>query len=95
MNKAELMKEVSEISGYRVEFIREVTNILLHCMKEAIKNGDGVSVRGFGEFNVQHRVARKGRNPQTGEPLTVEAHNVVTFKAGRPVRDAANGRNWA
>ena len=56
---------------------------------EALSNGDSVGLIGFGTFEVKHRPARTGRNPQTGDPLDIPAKNVPAFKAGKKLRDAA------
>jgi len=55
---------------------------------EALSNGDSVGLIGFGTFEARHRPARKGRNPQTGEPLDIPAKTVPVFKAGKRLRDA-------
>lgn len=54
----------------------------------ALKKGDKFTAVGFGTFYVTKRAARKGRNPQTGEPLTIKASKVPKFKAGKALKDA-------
>ena len=55
-----------------------------------IANGDKVPLVGFGTFAVSERAAREGRNPRTGETVTIAARNAVTFKAGSALKDAVN-----
>ena len=55
---------------------------------KAMKKGDKLTLVGFGTFQVQKRAARKGRNPQTGEPITIKASKVPKFKAGKALKDA-------
>jgi DNA-binding protein HU-beta len=56
----------------------------------ALKNGDQVSLVGFGTFSVKHRAARTGRNPQTGAEIQIKAANVPSFKAGKALKEAVN-----
>ena len=56
---------------------------------DALSNGDSVGLIGFGTFEAKVRPARTGRNPQTGEPLSIAEKTVPVFKAGKKLRDAA------
>jgi DNA-binding protein HU-beta len=56
----------------------------------AMKEGDQVSLVGFGTFMVKERAARQGRNPQTGETIQIKASNIPSFKAGKALKDAVN-----
>jgi DNA-binding protein HU-beta len=55
---------------------------------KALKKGDKLTLVGFGTFHVMKRAARKGRNPQTGEPITIKASKVPKFKPGKALKDA-------
>jgi DNA-binding protein HU-beta len=55
-----------------------------------MKQGDQLTLVGFGTFLVRKREARTGRNPRTGEPLQIPASNVPSFKAGKALKDAVN-----
>jgi len=57
---------------------------------KALKKGDQVSLVGFGTFNVRSRAARTGRNPQTGQTITIKASKAPAFKAGKALKDAVN-----
>jgi len=63
----------------------------LAISKEALINGDDLLLSGFGKFNVKDKKARRGRNPQTGNELTLDARRVVTFKPSGILRDKING----
>lgn len=63
-------------------FVEQITN--------ALSRGETVSLLGFGSFNVSERAARTGRNPQTGAEIQIAASKVVTFKAGKALKDAVN-----
>ena len=63
---------------------------LLSGIQDALAKGEKVSITGFGIFEVSHRPARTGRNPQTGKPIQIAASNAVKFKPGKGLRDAVN-----
>ena len=63
---------------------------MFETITDALKRGDDVRVLGFGTFNVTHRAASKGRNPQTGEEIQIKASNQPRFKAGKGLKDAVN-----
>jgi len=62
----------------------------IDAITAALKNGDQVSLVGFGTYSVKHRAARTGRNPQTGAEIQISAANVPSFKAGKALKDAVN-----
>ena len=59
-------------------------------MTTALSNGDSLALVGFGTFSVKERAERKGRNPQTGDEITIKAAKIPTFKAGKALKDAVN-----
>jgi integration host factor subunit beta len=63
-----------------------VVNRVLDEIAAALERGDRVELRGFGAFSVRHRPARRGRNPRTGEAVSVKAKSVPFFKAGKELR---------
>ena len=63
-------------------------NGALDVITESLKGGDKVTLVGFGTFEVRERPERKGRNPQTGEEITIEASKLPAFKAGKALKDA-------
>ena len=71
---------------------REAVETILRIIKSSLKNGDNVLLSGFGKFNVKAKSARKGRNPQTGEAVLLEARKVVTFKPSGLLREKVNGK---
>lgn len=60
-------------------------------MKESLEVGETIKVSGFGNFEVKQKDARRGRNPQTGEAITIEARKVLTFKSSTLLKQAING----
>lgn len=92
MLKSELINKLtSEYSHLRQEDLESVVNVILDEIGDALARGDRVELRGFGAFSVRERAARKGRNPRTGETVSVPAKSVPFFKAGKELRSRVNG----
>lgn len=91
MTLDELNAAVAQSTGMTKAKAAEAVHAVLGGIQEALKRGDRVAIAGFGVFEVAHRAAREGRNPQTGKPITIRASKSVRFKAGKNLRDAVNG----
>lgn len=89
MNKTDLINEVTKSLGKKKD-AQVAVDCVLSTITDALKNGDTVSIIGFGTFKVVKRDARKGRNPQTGEEMKIEARNVPKFVAGKTLKDSVN-----
>ena len=70
----------------------ELVDTLFEVIKETLESGEDVLISGFGKFSVREKQERKGRNPQTGEPLMLSARKVVTFKCAGVLKDKINGK---
>ena len=68
--------------------VSAAVDALFETIQEALQAGEKVQVIGFGNFEVRERAARKGRNPQSGEEIQIEASKVPAFKAGKALKDA-------
>jgi DNA-binding protein HU-beta len=90
MTKAELIYVVAEKSGLSQADASKALAATLESVTEALKAGDKVALIGFGAFSVSQRVARTGKNPQTGEALAIPASKAAKFKAGQQLKDAVN-----
>ncbi len=86
MNKAELIKEIAEAHGITMVMAGRALDSVLNNMGKAMEDGQRVIFSGFGSFHVAERAEQKGRNPQTGESISIPAHNVVKFKPGKKLR---------
>jgi integration host factor subunit alpha len=69
----------------------ELFESVLELIKSTLKNGEDVLISGFGKFYVLDKKKRKGRNPQTGEDLTLDQRRVVVFKCSGRLREKMNG----
>ena len=86
MNKADLVNEVAKVVKTKKE-AQAAVDCVFATITNALKKGDAVTLVGFGTFKVQQRKARKGRNPQTGAEIVIEARKVPRFVAGKPLKD--------
>ncbi len=87
MNKSELVTTMAEKSGLSKKDSEAMLNAFVESVGEALMAGDRVQLVGFGTFEVRHRAARKGKNPQTGEEITIKASDVPVFKAGKSLKE--------
>jgi DNA-binding protein HU-beta len=88
MTKTELIDQVAEKSGLTKKESGKAVDAVMAAMTEALAGGEKVQLVGFGSFEVRERGARTGRNPQTGEAITIEARKVPVFKPGKALKDA-------
>ena len=86
MNKADLVNEVAKVVKTKKE-AQAAVDCVFATITNALKKGDAVTLVGFGTFKVKERKARKGRNPQTGAEIFIEARKVPMFVAGKPLKD--------
>ena len=91
MTKSELIQKLAEANPhlYQRDVERIVTTIFDE-ITEALANGDRVELRGFGAFSVKERGSRVGRNPRTGESVSVSAKYIPYFKTGKQLREKLN-----
>jgi integration host factor subunit beta len=90
--KSELVAKLSECSPHLYQRdVEHVVNAVLEEVVSALSRGDRVELRGFGAFSVKNRQARIGRNPLTGEKVSVEEKFVPFFKPGKKMREKLNG----
>jgi DNA-binding protein HU-beta len=90
MNKADLINVISESTGLTKTKSGDVIDVITESMKTALVNGEKVTLVGFGTFTSSKRKGRKGRNPKTGEVITIPEKTVVKFKSGSYLTDSVN-----
>ena len=90
MNKSELIDAISESAELTKAEAGRAVDAVVAVVTKALKNGDSVTLVGFGTFEVRKRGARTGRNPRTGEEIKIKAANNPAFKAGKALKDAVN-----
>jgi DNA-binding protein HU-beta len=87
MNKAELIDAVVKQTRLSKKDATNAVNATITQIKKATKKPTGVSIVGFGSFNTVKRKARKGRNPQTGEQISIKASKSVKFRPGKAFKE--------
>ncbi len=91
LTKADLVQEVyKQHESLTKQKATEAVETFLRFSKDSLIDGSDLLLSGFGKFNVRDKSARRGRNPQTGEELTLEARRVVTFKPSGILRNKIN-----
>ena len=90
MNKTELVAAVAEQAGLSKKDAEAAVKAFTDVVAEALKAGDKIQLVGFGTFEVSERAAREGRNPRTGETMTIEASKTPKFKAGKALKELVN-----
>ncbi len=89
MNKKDLVNEVAKAIGTKKDAQLAVDSVF-STISDALAKGDTVTLVGFGTFKTTKRAARKGRNPQTGDPISIKAKKVPKFTPGKALKDAVN-----
>ena len=91
MTKADIAEQVFEKLACTKNEASDLVELTLETIKDAITEKGHVKISGFGNFVVKHKVARRGRNPQTGEEITITPRKVLTFKASQILKVRING----
>lgn len=87
MNKTDLVNEVAKVVNTKKE-AQAAVDCVFTSITKALKNDDAVTLVGFGTFKAEKRKARKGRNPRTGQEITIKAKKVPKFVPGKGLKDA-------
>lgn len=88
MTKADLVDSIFEKIGLSKKEALEIIEIVFDTMKQTFVEGESVKISGFGTFNIRKKMARRGRNPKTGEDLEITPRKVVTFRASNQLKSA-------
>lgn len=90
MNKSELIDAMAETSKLSKADSARALDSFIKAVSDELGKGGSVALVGFGTFSVKERAERKGRNPQTGEEITINAAKIPSFKAGKTLKDGVN-----
>ena len=88
MNKADLINALAEQNNMTKKDADKIVNSVLDIIEQALKDGDKVQLMGFGSFEVKNRAARTALNPVTKEKMDIPASKVISFKAGKALKDS-------
>jgi integration host factor subunit alpha len=91
LNKAQIVEALFAKNVFTMAHSAEIVDTLFELMKQSLQNGEDVLLSGFGKFSVKEKYQHKGRNPQTGEAITLPHRRVVVFKCSGALRAKMNG----
>ena len=91
MSKAELVEKIAEQAKLTKVDAERALNAFVSVVTTSLKQGEDVALVGFGTFAVGDRAERQGRNPKSGEAITIAAKKVVKFKPGKALKDEIGG----
>ncbi len=89
--KTEMVKIISDKTGISQKQVSECLNAFTETVTEKLAEGDKIQLTGFGTFMTRKRESREGRNPGTGEKITIPAGVTPVFKAGKVLKEKVNG----
>ena len=95
MTKAEIVDQIYERVGFSKKDSADLVETVFSAIKDTLAQGEKVKISGFGNFIVREKNARKGRNPQTGKEIRLEARRVLTFKPSLVLKNILNEGNAA
>ena len=95
MTKAELVEDVARAAELTKKDAERLVEIVFESIIETLNHGEKIELRGFGSFRVRERGARRGRNPKTGDPVSIPAKRVPYFKPGKELKELINDDNSA
>jgi DNA-binding protein HU-beta len=90
MNKTELVAAMADQAGLSKKDAEKALKAFTDVVADELKKGEKIQLVGFGTFEVSERPAREGRNPRTGETMTIAASKAPKFKAGKALKDSIN-----
>ncbi len=91
MTKSDLVQTLSEkVTSLTKKECEVIVDTVFHHMKDALQRGEKIEIRGFGSFTVRVRRAKEGRNPKTGEKVSIPEKRIPFFKVGKELRELVN-----
>jgi DNA-binding protein HU-beta len=90
MNKSDIVAKVAAETGMSQSALDMALGKVFNTISDSLSGGEDVAISGFGSFTVRSRAERQGRNPATGQPMTIKASKSVGFKAAKALKDAVN-----
>jgi integration host factor subunit alpha len=92
MTKADLAEKIQAATGTTKKESAAMIEAVFSSIKSTLESGENLKIAGFGNFEIRQKADRRGRNPQTGETITIGARRVMTFKPSAILRAAVNGK---
>ena len=93
MTKADIVEKIYEKVGLPKKESAELVEKVFETLKETLESGEKIKIAGFGNFVVKEKADRRGRNPQTGEEITIQARRILTFKPSIVLKQTLNSKH--
>jgi len=93
VTKAEIAKVVHERVGLSKKESGQIVDVVLNMVHKSLEQGEDVKISGFGHFIIRNKRPRRGRNPKTGDEITISSRRVVTFRASQLLKKQVRGKN--
>ena len=90
MTKQDITDQVQAATEFTSKEAAELTEAVFSIIKDTLEQGENIKISGFGNFTVKEKTDRRGRNPQTGEDITIAARRILTFKPSAVLKSAVN-----
>ncbi len=90
MTKADMVEKIYEKVGFSKKESAELVEAVFDIIKGTLEKGEKIKIAGFGNFVVKEKADRRGRNPQTGEEITITARKILTFKPSQVLKASIN-----
>jgi len=90
MTKADIVEQIYERVGFSKKESAELVELVFDLIKDTLEEGEKIKIAGFGNFIVKEKADRRGRNPQTGEEITISARKILTFKPSQVLKASIN-----
>lgn len=90
MTKADIVEHIYDQVGFSKKEASDVVELIFEIIKQRLEQGEKVKISGFGNFVINHKNPRRGRNPQTGEAIIISGRRVLSFKPSPVLKSAVN-----
>jgi len=95
MTKADIIERIHQKIGFSKKESAEMVETVFRIIKTTLETGEKIKIAGFGNFVIKQKADRRGRNPQTGETITIAARRILTFKPSQVLKNAINTKDGA
>ena len=90
MTKADIVEKIHQKIGFSKKESAEIVESVFSVLKSTLETGEKIKIAGFGNFVVKQKADRRGRNPQTGDTIVINARRILTFKPSQVLKSAIN-----
>lgn len=92
LTKADIVEKIYKDAGFSKKEAADLVDLVFNVMKNTLASGEKVKISGFGNFSIRDKHTRMGRNPQTGDSMSISARRVITFKPSQVLKEDVTER---